>query len=61
MAKFPGVDEMILEQALLPVILDQEAKFEPDFSEAEKIIGAAKGYLGHKLIRCVENPSTICC
>ena len=48
---------MILEHALLCVVPGQEQQFERDFGEAEKIISAAQGYLGHKLIRGIETRS----
>ena len=48
---------MILEHALLCVVPGQEQQFEQDFETAEKIISAARGYLGHKLIRGIENRS----
>jgi heme-degrading monooxygenase HmoA len=51
-----GVD-MILEHAVLNVRLGQSAEFEQAFLQAQRIIGASPGYLGHELRRCLENPN----
>lgn len=48
---------MILEQAILPVVPGQEPAFEQAFREAQRIIAASPGYLGHELRRCVEQPN----
>lgn len=48
---------MILEQAVLNVIAGREQDFERAFGEAQRIIAASPGYLGHELHRCVEQPS----
>ena len=48
---------MILEVGLLHVIPGQEAEFEVAFREASAIIAAARGYRGHRLHRCIEEPS----
>jgi heme-degrading monooxygenase HmoA len=47
---------MILEVAPLPVRPGQEAAFEAAFAQAQKIIAAMPGYLGHELQRCLERP-----
>lgn len=46
---------MILELALLDVIPGNREQFESDFLQAEPLISAAKGYLGHELNRCIED------
>lgn len=48
---------MILEQAVLNVIAGREQEFELAFIEAQRIIAASPGCLGHELRRCVEKPS----
>ena len=48
---------MILEHALLNVIAGQAPQFERDFRRAESIISKSPGYLGHTLIRGIENAS----
>jgi heme-degrading monooxygenase HmoA len=48
---------MILEQAVLDVRPGQEAEFERAFAEAQSIIASMPGYLGHRLLRCVEQQS----
>ena len=48
---------MILESAVLDVKPDQTRDFEAAFSEAEQIIAASPGYMGHELRRCIEKPS----
>lgn len=45
---------MILEAAALRIRPGQSGEFEAAFREAERIIAAAPGYLGHELARCVE-------
>jgi heme-degrading monooxygenase HmoA len=48
---------MILEVARLDVRAGREAEFEAAFAQAESIIAAMPGYLGHDLQRCIEAPS----
>lgn len=48
---------MILEVAILDVIPGQEDQFQADFQQAQNIIAAMPGYLGHELQRCIEQPS----
>lgn len=48
---------MILEQAVLNVRPGQSAEFEQAFLQAQRIIGASPGYLGHELRRCLESPN----
>jgi heme-degrading monooxygenase HmoA len=48
---------MILEQAHLDVIPDQEAAFEAAFDEAKLIISAMPGFRTLRLSRCVERPN----
>lgn len=45
---------MILEAARLCVRKGRGRAFEAAFAEAERIIAAAPGYLGHELQRCLE-------
>ncbi|SEK21617.1 Heme-degrading monooxygenase HmoA [Atopomonas hussainii] len=45
---------MILEIAQLQVKPEQSADFEAAFAQAQRIIAAMPGYLGHELQRCVE-------
>ena len=47
---------MILEVAPLPVRAGHEAAFEAAFLQAQAIITAMPGYLGHELQRCLERP-----
>jgi heme-degrading monooxygenase HmoA len=47
---------VILESAILDVKPGETAKFEVAFATAQVIISASPGYLGHELLRCVENP-----
>jgi heme-degrading monooxygenase HmoA len=47
---------MVLEAAPLCVRPGQEAGFEVAFREAQAIIAASPGYLGHELQRCIERP-----
>ncbi|KAI9133859.1 antibiotic biosynthesis monooxygenase [Acaryochloris sp. CCMEE 5410] len=48
---------MILEVAILDVIPGREDQFQADFQQAQHIIAAMPGYLGHELQRCIEQPS----
>jgi heme-degrading monooxygenase HmoA len=48
---------MILEQAVLDVRPGEEAAFEAAFAEAQSIIASMDGYLGHRLLRCLERES----
>ena len=48
---------MILEVARLDVVSGREQAFEAAFAEAQAIISAMPGYLGHELRRCMEQPS----
>ena len=48
---------MILESAVLEVRAHQARRFESAFAQAQRIIAASPGYLGHELRRCVEKPS----
>lgn len=48
---------MILEVAILDVKEGQEPAFEVAFAEAQAIIARARGYLGHRLQRCMERPN----
>lgn len=48
---------MILEVAILDVIPGQEDQFQTDFQQAQNIVVAMPGYLGHELQRCIEQPS----
>jgi len=45
---------MILEIAQLQVRAGQTASFEIAFAQAQSIIAAMPGYLGHELQRCIE-------
>jgi heme-degrading monooxygenase HmoA len=45
---------MILEIAHLQVRPGQTSEFEVAFSEAQRIISAMPGYIGHELQRCIE-------
>ena len=47
---------MILESAILDVTPPRAAEFESAFARASAIICAAKGYVSHELLRCVERP-----
>jgi heme-degrading monooxygenase HmoA len=47
---------VILEIAQLQVRAGQEAAFEAAFADAQRIISAMPGYLGHELQRCLERP-----
>ena len=46
---------MILESAVLQIKPGQTAAFEAAFADAQQIIAAAHGYLGHALQRCLED------
>ena len=46
---------MILESAVLQIKPGQTAAFEAAFADAQQIIAAAQGYLGHALQRCLED------
>ncbi|MEQ8858197.1 MAG: antibiotic biosynthesis monooxygenase [Pseudomonadales bacterium] len=48
---------MILEAAMLSVVPGREAEFEAAFREAQPIIASMRGYLDHRLERCLERPS----
>jgi heme-degrading monooxygenase HmoA len=48
---------MILEVAILDVIAGREPQFEENFRIAEHIISSMKGYAGHQLQRCLEQPN----
>jgi heme-degrading monooxygenase HmoA len=48
---------VILETAMLDVRPGQEEAFEGAFVEASSIISAMPGYLGHELLRGIEQPS----
>ena len=48
---------MILEVAILDVKQNQVHNFEKSFSEAQEIIVNMKGYISHKLKKCVETPN----
>lgn len=47
---------MILEIAQLQVRPGQSGAFEAAFREAQRIIAAMPGYLGHELQKCIERP-----
>ena len=47
---------MVLEVALLNVKAGQEIDFEKDFAQAGEYISAIKGYVGHTLSKCMEQP-----
>jgi heme-degrading monooxygenase HmoA len=49
---------MILEAARLSVKTGEGRAFEAAFAEAQAIIAAAPGYLGHELQRCLEVDDT---
>ncbi|MCP4164732.1 MAG: hypothetical protein GY759_02425 [Chloroflexi bacterium] len=46
---------MILEMVILDVKPGQEAGFEVAFSQAQAIIAAMPGYVGHELHHCLEH------
>ncbi len=45
---------MILEQAVLDVRPGQQAAFEAAFADAQSIIASMPGYIGHRVLRCLE-------
>jgi heme-degrading monooxygenase HmoA len=47
---------VILESAVLDVIPGRTREFEAAFGQAQRIIAASPGYLGHELRRCIEKP-----
>ena len=47
----------MLESAVLDVKPGQTTAFEAAFAQAQRIIAASPGYLGHELKRCVEKPN----
>lgn len=47
----------ILEMATLTVKSGQELAYEQAFAKACRFISVMKGYVGHELHRCLENPS----
>ena len=48
-------NRMILETAVLQIKPGQAVAFEVAFAQAQQIISAASGYLGHELQRCLED------
>ena len=46
----------ILEAAPLQVIEGREAEFETAFLNAQHLLAATPGYVGHELQRCLERP-----
>ena len=48
---------MILEVAVLKVIPGREDEFLKAFDKAQNIISKIKGYVSHRLKRCIENTS----
>jgi len=48
---------MVLEVAVLDVVPGREAEFEQTFPQAAPILESMRGYLSHRLERCVETPS----
>ena len=47
---------MILETAVLQIKPGQREDFERSFLQASGIIASMKGYLGHELQQCLEDP-----
>lgn len=47
---------MILEIAQLEVLAGQAEAFETNFREAQPLVAAMPGYLGHELQRCLDRP-----
>lgn len=45
---------MILEQAILNIKPEMSDAFEKAFKEAQKIIMSMPGYLGHDVLKCIE-------
>ena len=50
-------ENMILEVAMLLVKSGEELNFETDFAIASQYISAVKGYAGHSLSKCLEQPN----
>jgi heme-degrading monooxygenase HmoA len=48
---------MVLEHAVLQVIPGREAAFEDAFSNAKRLISAARGFQSLRLSRCIEDAS----
>ena len=46
---------MILELAVLQVVPGRADEFQQAFAQAEPLLAAAAGHLGHELHRCVED------
>ena len=46
---------MILEVAILNVKQNLQNEFEKDFALASQYISSIKGYMGHTLLKCIEN------
>ncbi len=46
---------MITEIAILDVKENQNENFESNFREAEKYLSFSKGYIDHKLLKCIES------
>lgn len=47
---------MILEAALLNIKEGQTSAFEAAFTQASPIIASMKGYMGHEIQKCIEDP-----
>jgi heme-degrading monooxygenase HmoA len=45
----------ILEAAFLRIVAGREAAFETAFRQAQELLAATPGYLGHELQRCLEH------
>lgn len=48
---------MILEIANIEVKAGQEAGYEAAFNQAKELLKKKKGYISHKLQRCIEEPN----
>ena len=48
---------MILEIATIDVIPGQEESYLAAFNQAKEILTTKKGFISHKLQRCIEDPS----
>jgi heme-degrading monooxygenase HmoA len=48
---------MVLEVAILDVLPGRQQQFEENFNIAQRIISIMKGYAGHQLQRCMEQPN----
>mgnify|MGYP001800246319 CR=1 FL=1 len=48
---------MILEVAILQIKAGMVEAFQGNFEKAAPIISSVKGYLGHELKKCLENPN----